>query len=131
MDIPYMCTELCTLNFSFFKSAHSYTRVHVPLTTACCVYSNVYVLGSVHCIRYHTAIDSNHSTSPALQKYYTLTSCSVKIPVHTTAKNSASIWEVPVPYGRFPNGIRRSATSRLICHAQQSSTTFTDVFQGH
>ena len=42
------------------------------------VHSNVYGLVNIHCIRYHTMVDSIHSTSPPVQKYHTLTSGSVE-----------------------------------------------------
>ena len=61
------------------------------------VHSNVYGLDNIHCIRYHTTVDSFLSTSPPLQTHYTLTSCSVKVPLHTTGRNSSSIRKEPVP----------------------------------
>ena len=37
---------------------------------------DVYGLGAIHCMRYHTAVDPFHSTSSALHTYYHLTSVS-------------------------------------------------------
>ena len=78
-------------------------------------------------------VDSFLSTSPPLQKYHTLTSCSVEVPPVTTGRNSTSIGELPVPQGRLPNGIsiRRSATSNLVSQAEQGIISFTNVLQGH
>ena len=78
---------------------------------------------------YHTMVDSIHTTSPPVQQDFTLTSCSVKVPVATTARNSSSIGEVPVPYG--VTSIRRSATSSLVSHTEQGTITFTNLLQGH
>ena len=102
--------------------------LHVPLTSACCVHSNVYGLANIHCIRYHTTVDSSHSTSSPLQKYHTLTSVSVDIPRTTRTKNSSSIGKEPVSY-RSP--VKRSATSRLVSQAEESIITFTNVLQCH
>ena len=68
----------------------------VPLTSACCVHSNVYGLCNIHWIRYLTAVDPSHSTSSAVHKYHTLISGSVEIPLLTTAGNFSSIGKVPV-----------------------------------
>ena len=97
--------------------------MHVPLT--CCVYSNIYGLGDIHCIRYLTAVDSILSTSPPVQKYRHITSCSVEVPMFTTARNSSSIGKEPVSSGRL------FATSRVLSQAEQSIIIFTNVLQGH
>ena len=104
----------------------------LPLTSACCVHSKVYGLGDIHCIRYLTAVDSSHSTSPPVKNYCTPTSSPVEDPLGTTARNSSSIGEVPVPYGR-PHGIniRRSAASILVSQTEQGIITFTNVLQGY
>ena len=52
----------------------------------------------------------------------------VKVPLCTTARNSSSIGEEPVPYGA---SIRRSATSSLVSQAEQSIITFTNILQVH
>ena len=92
------------------------------------VHSNVYGLVNIHCIRYHTVVDSFHSTLPPLQKYHTLTSSSMKVPLYTTARNSSSIGEEPVPPG-INNG--KSATSSQVSYTQQGIITFTNVLQEH
>ena len=104
----------------------------ISLTSTCCVHSNVYCLCDIHCIRYHTTVDSSHSTSPPLQTYHTLTSCSVDIPLDSTGRNPSSIGKEPVPKSRHSNGIsiRRSATSRLVSYTEQG-IYFTNVLQGH
>ena len=77
-------------------------------------------------------VESIHSFFPVVHYYHTWTSCSVDVPTHTTAGNSSSIGEVPVPLDRYiPTSIRRSATSRLVSQAEQGITTFTNVLQGH
>ena len=105
----------------------------VPLTSACCVHSNVYGLGDIHCIRYHTSVNSFVSTSLPVQKYPHMTSCSVDVPLDTIAKNSSSIGKVPVPFGspRFTISIRRSTTSSEVSQAEQGIITFINVIQGH
>ena len=97
------------------------------------VHSNVYGLDNTHCIRYLTAVDSLCSSSPAVHMYHHVTSCSVKVPQATTARNSTSIGEVPVPYNSLPNGIsiRRPATTMKVSHTEQGITTFTNILQGH
>ena len=76
-------------------------------------------------------VDSFLSTSSPLQTHYALTSCSVEVPPVTTDRNSTSIGEPPVPQGRLPNGIRRSATSNLVSQEEQGIISFTNVLQGH
>ena len=61
-----LATELCYMH---------------PLTSTCCIHSNVYGLGDIHYIRDLTAVDSILSTSPAVHMYYHLTSCSVEVPL--------------------------------------------------
>ena len=100
--------------------------MHHTLTCIVSVYTNVQSLVDIHCIRYLTAVNSIHSTSPPLQKYRHITSGSVEAPVATTARNSSSIRKVPVPYG---TRIRRSATNRFVSQAEQGSTTFTNMVQ--
>ena len=105
-------------------------NVHVPLTSACCVYSNIYGLSDIHCIRYLTVVNSIHSTSPPVQKYHHMISGSVHVPVSSTTTNSSSIGEVPVP-SDTPHGTRL-ATNRLFSSAEQGSIiTYTNVLKGH
>ena len=101
------------------------------LSVCSTVHSNVYNLVNIHCIRYRTMVDSILSTSPPLQTYHTLTSCSVKVPLGTTAGNSSSIGEEPVPYIIRSTSIRRSAASSLVSQADQGIITVTNVLQGH
>ena len=95
------------------------------------VHSNVYGLDNILWIRYLTAVGSLLSTSSALQAYYHVTSCSVKVPVVTTARNSSSIGKEPVPFGNPPTSIRISATIMVVSYAEQGMITFTDVLQDH
>ena len=101
--------------------------------TSSIVHSNVYGLGNVHCVRYLTAVDSVHSTSSAVQAYHHVTSCSVKVPVVTTARNYSSIGEKPVPSSTAHiTSIIRMATRRLVSHAEQAIIIiFTNVLQDH
>ena len=104
----------------------------MSLTSACCVYSNVYGLDDIHWIRYLTAVDPIHSTSSTMQSYHHLTSDSVEIPLNTSAGNSRSIRKEPVPYGKPCTSIRRSATSSEVSPAEQGSIiVITNVLQGH
>ena len=107
--------------------------LHVLLTSACCVHSNVYGLINTCCIRYHTVVDSSHSTSPPVQNFYFPTRGSVDIPLVTTARNSSSIGEEPVCSDIPPIiSIKRSATSSLVSYTEQGGiTTFTNVLQVH
>ena len=105
---------------------------HVPLTSTCCVHSNVHGLANIHCIRYHTTVDSSHSTSPPVQKYHHPTSGSVELPWFNKTRNSSSIGEEPVSYGSSPvTSIIKSATTRLVSQAEESMSTFINVLQGH
>ena len=107
--------------------------LYMPLTSSCCVYSNVYGLGNIHCIRYHTVVNSIGSTSRPAQVYHPMTSFSVEIPLFIIAKNSSSIGEEPIPYNWLPSAIsgRKSTTSRVVSHTAQGMTIFTNVLQGH
>ena len=96
------------------------------LTRSFIVHSNVYGLVNIHCIRYLAAVDSLCFTSSAVQKYHVATSCSVKVPLVTTARNSTSIGEEPVPYST-----RISATITKVSNAKQSLIAFTNVLQGN
>ena len=69
----------------------------MSLTSACVVHSNVYGLANIHCIRYLTAVDPIHSTSPTMHKHHHLTFASVEIPLALFIGNSGSIWVGPVP----------------------------------
>ena len=69
----------------------------MSLTSACVVHSNVYGPVKVQCIRYHTAVDPIHSTSPTMHKHHHLTSASVEIPLALLFGNSGSIRVGPVP----------------------------------
>ena len=91
-----------------FDKACTYCRnenlLHVPHTSVCCVHSNVYGLGDIHCIRYLTTVDSIHSNSSAMHMYYHLTSSgSEEVPqcasciISIERRNSSSIREEPVP----------------------------------
>ena len=112
---------------------------HELLTSACCVDSNIYGLGKIHCIRYITVIDSCHTTSPAIHKYYHLISGSVEVPTcancifNNCTGNSSFIGEEPVPNGRpdFTSSIRRSATSSFVSYTQQGIGPLSNVLQGH
>ena len=84
--------------------------VYVPLTGAFCVYSNVYGLVDIFCIRYHTVVDPILSAYFPSHMYHHLTSGSVKIPVITSTDYSSSIGKEPVSYNR-PISIRMSTTS--------------------
>ena len=104
------------------------SAVHVLLTSAGWVHSNVYGLYLIHCIRYLTAVEPFLSTSSAKQTYHHLTSGSVEIPLATWTGNSSSIGKEPVP-----NSIttRRSATISYISSAEQAIITFTNVLQSN
>ena len=88
--------------------------LNVPLTSACCIHSNVYGLGNIHCIRYHTRVHSSYSTSPPVHVFHHLTWGTVEIPPYAwccTGKCS-TIGEGPISHGRpHFTGIRMSATS--------------------
>ena len=104
----------------------------MSLTPACWVHSNVDVLENTLWIRYLTAVDPILSTSSAVQKYHHLTSGSVEIQWLTTAGNSSSIGEEPVPFGRpILTSIRWSATSSLVSYTVKGIIPFTNVLQGH
>ena len=103
-------------------------KTYWSLTSAFCVHSNVYTLDDIQLIRYLTAVNSFHSISPLVQKYHHLTSCSVEVPVVTTARNSSSIGKEPVSSCIT---MRMSATTRLVSVAEQGSITFTNVIQGY
>ena len=112
--------------------------VRIPMCWMCwkwltnsIVHSNVYGLSNILVIRYLTAVGSLHSTSSALQAYHHVTSGSVKVPVVTTARNSSSIGEVPVPIGVPLTSIRILATIMVVSYAEQGMITFTDVLQEH
>ena len=123
--------------YYFRKNSSGIEGIYIPLTSVSCVDSYIYLLGNIYCIRYFTAVNSSHTTSPPVQTYHTLISCSVDIPlfltcINNTARNSGSIWKEPVPNGRtLFTSIRMSATSNLVSHTQQSITTSTNVLQGH
>ena len=126
-------TPYCPIYNSMNETGATQSLSLTSLSVCSIVHSNVYGLGDTHCIRYHTTVDSFLSTSPPLQTYYTLTSCSVEVPLDITGRNSSSIGEEPVPQGRLPNGIskRRSATSSLVSYTEQGIISFTNVLQGH
>ena len=100
----------------------------LSLTGACCVHSNVYVLGDIHWIRYITSVDPSHSTSSTLQSYHHLPSGSVEIPLNTG--KSSLIGKEPVAHDGSIC-ITASATSTEVSCTEQCSTTFTNVLQGH
>ena len=105
--------------------------LYVPLTSVCCIHSNVYGLGDIYCIWYLTAVDPTHSTSPAVQKYHHLTSGPIDFPPATGTGKSSFIGEEPVPCSRVTS-IRRSATSSVVSHAEQGTIIpFTNVLQSH
>ena len=126
-----LASKLCILN-SNWNHSNFKLHFHILLTGACCVDSYIYSLGKIHCIKYLTMVDSCHSTSPAMHKYYHLTSGSVEVPQCTCTENSSSIGEEPVPYCSpdFTSSIRRSATSSFVSYAEQGICTFTNVLQG-
>ena len=104
----------------------------MSLTPACCVHSNVYVLVDIHWIRYLTAVDPILSTSSVVQTYHHLTSGSVKIPLLTTAGNSGSIGQEPVPIASpIFISIRLYATSSLVSYTEKRIISFTNVLQGY
>ena len=98
---------------------------HVSLTGTCWVHSNVCGLIITLFIRYHTVVNSILSTSPPVQKYHHLTSCSVEVPLLTTARNSSSIGKEPVPSGW------RSTTRSIVSHTAQGIFIFTNVVRSH
>ena len=116
--------------FSVFVSGMFTNSIslYVPLTSVCCIHSNVYGLGDIHCIRYLTAVNPFLSTSSTVQTYHHLTSGPIEFPPATRAGNSSFIGEEP---GRRPNSIRGSATSSVVSHTEQGITTFTNLLQGH
>ena len=126
-------TVQCILVAIFCNTILVWPEQHVPLTRAWWVHSNVYGLGNIHCIRYLTAVDPFHSTTSAVQTYHHLISGSVEIPLVNWTRNSNSIGEEPVPYGRpIFTSIRRSAASSLVSYTEQGIiTTFTNVLQDH
>ena len=103
--------------------------LHMPLTSACCVHSNVYWPSDIHYIRYHTTVDSSHSTPPPVQTYHHQISGSVDIPRLTRTRSSGSIREEPVSYP--VTNVRKFATSSLVSQAEESISTFINVLQGH
>ena len=127
-----LASKLCILNSNWIHSNFK-LHFHILLTSAGCVDSNIYSLGKIHCIRYHTAVDSCHTTSPAIHKYYHLISDSVEVPLCVCTGNSSSIGEEPVPHYTtdFTSSIRRSATSSFVSYTEQGIGPFTNVFQGH
>ena len=91
--------------------------LHIPLTSLCCVHSNVYCLSDIHCIKYLTMVYSIHSTSPALHFPMYV----VEIPPNNLAGNSSFIGEEPVPYDR--TGTRS--------YAREAITIIANVLQSH
>ena len=120
----YACMSL------FCITLEQNVRVHVSLTTACCVHSNVYGLINTCCIRYLTVIDSIHSTSPPVHIYHTLTSESVELPHLTHVDNPSSIRVVPVTQDTPTWNLGSSTASCVVSHTEQGSIkTFTNVLQ--
>ena len=103
----------------------------MSLTSACCVYSNVYCLHNIHWIRYLTAVDPILSTSSAVQKCYHTTSGSVEIYLVLNTINSSFIGREPVSWGGSIFSVRRSATSSEISYTDQGIIPFSNVLQGH
>ena len=71
---------------AFLRRKHGCLLTHslticISLTSACCVYSNVYTLDDAYCIRYLTVVYSSHSTSPAVHTNHSPTSVSVEFPL--------------------------------------------------
>ena len=130
LPVSYAKFKLHSQNFKLVQN--------VPLTSVCWVHSNVYGLSNIHCIRYHTTVDSLHSTSPAMHKYYHLISGYVEVPlcanciVNNCTGKSTSIQEEPVPYA-MPHFTSKmlTATSSIISYAEQGISPFTNVLQGH
>ena len=125
--ISYTCTEVPTWGFACTDLPFCYRcttldkqwtmtvieqngSVHVPLTSACWVHSNVYGLVNIHCIRYHTVVDPFHSTSSAVHTYHHLISGSVEVPLVPWSRNPSFIGKEPVSQGR-PISIRWSAAT--------------------
>ena len=78
-------------------------------------------------------VDSILKISSALHLYHHMTSSSMEVPLCTTVRNSASIGEVPVPYGRPCDilSIRRLATTRLVSYAEQGVIILANVVYSH
>ena len=110
---------------TLLQHKHCSIIIYVPLTSACCVHSNVYGLSDIQLIKYLTAVNSILSTSPPLQKYYHLISGSAEVPLVIAGRNFSSIREEPIPKGRL------FATSRVLSHTEQATNTFTNILQGH
>ena len=127
-----LASKLCIPNSNWIHSNFK-LHFHILLTGVCCVDSNIYSLGKIHCIRYLTLVDSCHSTSPAIHKYYHLISDSVEVPLCACTGNSSSIGEEPVPNGRtdFTSSIRSLATSSFVSYTQQGIGPLSNVLQGH
>ena len=132
-----LASKLCILNSNWLYSNFK-LHFHILLTSACCVDSNIYSLGKIHCIKYLTMVDSCHSTCPAMHKYYHLISGSVEVPLcascifNNCTGNSSFIGEEPVPYvGLDFTSIRRSATSSFVSYTQQGIGPLSNVLQGH
>ena len=125
--LAYLNTVECMYCTLWNIYSHPFANIHNivwleqdwPLTSACCVHSNVYGLGNIHSIRYLTVIDPFHSTSSAVQTYHHLMSGSVEIIISIATGYSTFIGEEPVPKGRPHNSsIRRSTTSCLVSYAE-------------
>ena len=101
----------------------------MSLTSACCVHSNVYGLGSFHRVLYLIMVDPILSTSSAVQSYHRPTFGSIEIPllsccfISSHTGNSSPIGKEPVSW-RSPSKIKSSYT-------EQAIIPFTNVLQGH
>ena len=96
-------------------------QLHISLTSACWVHSNVYGLDKTKCIRYQTTVDPFCSTSSAVQIYHHLTSGSVEIPLVNWGRNSGPIGEEPVPYNHSIVWEGRQQTVWLVMQSRASS----------
>ena len=130
VQLHYIDFLFDTLNLSLCQIS---TCMHVPLTCAFCVHSNVCALIITIFIRYNTVVNSILSTSPPLQKYHHMTSGSVEVPLDTTAGNSSSIGKVPVAQGSLLKriSVRTSTARSIVSHAAQGIITCTNVFSSH
>ena len=114
---------------------------NATLTTVCCVHPNVHGLVNTCCIRYHTTVDSVHSTSPPVHAYHTLTSVSVEVPhdilsivANNNVKrvdNSRSIGVVSVTQDTSTWRLVTCTACWVNSHTEQGTITFTNVLQGH
>ena len=89
-------------------------------------------MGDIQLVGYLTAVDSRYSNLSSVQMYHYLISGSVEVQTVTTAINSGSIGKIPVSSVIINcTSVKILTTNRLLNHAEQGITTFTNVLQGH